>query len=542
MSAHSLPNPASIPHLRKQGDATQLIVDGEPFLIIGGELHNSSSSSLAYMEPIWERLLALHLNTVLAPVSWELVEPQEGHFDFALVDGLIHEARRHDLRLVVLWFGSWKNGMSSYTPAWVKRNHQRFPRAQIGDGQSVEIMSTLGTETRDADAKAFAALMRHLYEVDGQENTVIMVQVENEVGVLRDSRDRSPAANEAFAGPVPPELVKQLQEHKDELGVDLRQRWEANGFRTEGSWEELFGSSVETDEFFMAWHYARYIDVIVAAGKTEYPLPMFVNAWLSSLGTKGGAASGGQKPGEWPSGGPLPHTLDIWQAGAPHVDFLSPDIYQPNYEAWCQAYTRRGNPLFVPEMRPSEDGARQVFYALGAHDALGVSPFAIDSVLPSEDNPLVRSYAALRQVAPYILEHQGKNEIVGFLLSKEQPTVTRRLGGYELEITLDRGFFAPCERGCGLIIATGPAEFLGAGFGFMVRFRSLSSEQEWVGIAASDEGQYRDGTWIPGRRLNGDETNQGREWRFFDYQPYRIEMRVTTRSAGVGRCTVYRYR
>ena len=483
----------SIPHLCKQGDATQLIVDGQPFLIVGGELHNSSSSSLAYMEPIWERLVALHLNTVLAAVFWELVEPQEGKFDLTLIDGLIHEARRHDLRLVLLWFGSWKNGMSSYAPAWVKRDYARFPRAQIGDGQAVEVLSTFASEARDADARALAALMRHLRQVDGDQHTVPMVQEENKAGVLGDSRDRSPVANQAFAGPVPPALVEQLQQHRDELDPALAQRWEANGFQTEGSWETLFGKGAQTDELFMAWHYARYIDVVAAAGKAEYPLPLYVNAWLSSLDTPGGEASGGQKPGEWPSGGPLPHTLDIWQAGAPHIDFLAPDIYQPNYQAWCQAYTRRGNPLFVPEMRPTEEGARQVFYALGAHDAIGVSPFAIDSVVPAPDHPLVRSYAALRQIAPHILAHQGTDEMIGFLLDEDQPSITCELGGYELVIDLDRGFFEPCERGSGLVIALGPDEFLGAGFGFRVRFKELGSSPPQAGIAAGDEGENRDG-------------------------------------------------
>lgn len=503
------------------------------------------------MQPIWERMVALHLNTLLAPVSWELVEPQEGQFDFTVVDGLIHEARRHDLRLVLLWFGSWKNGMSSYAPAWVKHDYHRFPRVEIEDGQSVEVLSALATTTRDADAKAFATLMRHLRDVDGDkntvasENTVVMVQVENEVGVLGDSRDRSAAANTAFAAPVPAELVEQLQRHREDLGTELRQRWEANGVKTNGSWTELFGESAATDEMFMAWHYARYIDTVAAAGKAAYPLPMFANAWLSSLDA-GGAATGGQKRGEWPSGGPLPHTLDIWLAGAPHLDFLSPDIYQPNYEAWCKAYTRRGTPLFVPEMLPTEAGARQVFYALGAHDALGVSPFAIDSVQPSEDNPLARSYDVLRQIAPFILEHQGKDEMVGFLLNAEQPSVTRELGGYALEITLDQGFFKPCERGCGLIIAIGPNEFLGAGFGFKVSFKGLGDGPSTAGIAAVDEGTYQNGVWIPERRLNGDETNQGKAWRFLDYNPNTglssLNGFISSTSTGLSQCTVYRYK
>ncbi|MCL4833552.1 MAG: DUF5597 domain-containing protein [Caldilineaceae bacterium] len=534
---------ASIPYLRKQGSATQLIVDGKPFLILGGELHNSSASSLAYMQPIWKRMQALHLNTVLAVIAWEQFEPEEGVFDFTLIDGLIDEARWHDLRLVILWFGTWKNGMSSYAPGWVKRDYRRFPRVITSDGAPIEILSTLGAETQAADARAFARLMAHLWEVDGQQNTVVMVQVQNEVGVLGDSRDRSPGANAAFAGPVPAALVAQLLAHKAELGAGLLGLWEAQGFPEKGSWEEMFGSSDQTDELFMAWHYARYLDGVAAAGKAEYPLPLFANAWLSSLGdAPGGWASGGQKPGEWPSGGPLPHTLDIWLAAAPHIDFLAPDIYQPQFAAWCRQYTRRGNPLFIPEMRRTEEGARQLFYALGAHDALGVSPFGIDSAPATPENPLARSFAVLAQMAPSILEAQGKDSMIGFLLDGETPLITQKLGNYELEISLDQGFGQNAQKGNGLIIATGPDEFLGAGFGFRVRFRGLPPGPALAGIVAVDEGEFREGEWVAGRRLNGDETGRGHYWRFYDYGSNADGGRsIPHSSTGISRCAIYRY-
>ena len=532
----------SIPHLRKQENAVQLVVDGDPYLIIGGELHNSSSSNLEYMKPIWTRLKALHLNTVLAVVAWELVEPQEGTFDFALADGLIREARRNDLRLVLLWFGSWKNGMSSYAPSWVKRDYERFPRVKIDDGQTIEILSTFGDETRNADANAFAKLMEHVREIDSDKNTVIMVQVQNEVGVLGDSRDRSDAANLAFDGAVPSELMAQLAENQSELGEGLLRRWKDKGFKAGGTWKEVFGSGPETDELFMAWHYARYVNVIAAAGKAAYPLPMFVNAWLSSLGsTPGGWASGGQKPGEWPSGGPLPQTMDIWLAGAPNIDFLAPDIYQPEFEAWCRQYVRRGNPLFIPEMRGNEEGARQVFYALGEHDAMGVSPFAIDSLDPQADLPIQRSYDVLRQLAPAILDHQGQQMMIGFMLSEEQPTIVRELGGYELEITLDEGFGQAAKRGAGLIIAIGPDEFLGGGFGFRVRFKGIAPAPSFAGIVAVDEGRFKKGKWVAGRRLNGDETGRGNWWRFYDYQADDGRAFTNELATGISKCTVYRY-
>ena len=508
----------NIPQLRKQGTAMQLVVDGNPFLIIGGELHNSSSSSLEYMKPIWQRMLDLHFNTVLAGVSWELVEPEEGRFDFSLVDGLIQDARRSGLRLVFLWFGSWKNGMSSYIPVWVKKDYTRFPRVRLQERGTVEVLSTLAEANWRADAKAFAALMRHIREVDGDSRTVIMVQVENEVGVLRDSRDRSGAANAAFVGPVPKALLDYLPKNRDALVPEIRKRWETAGFKASGAWAEVFGGGPETDEIFMAWQYARYVDNVAAAGKAQYGIPMYVNTWLSGQG----------KPGEWPSGGPLPHVMDMWLAGAPHIDMLSPDIYAADFERWCQRYTQRSNPLFIPEMNRDGAGPQDVFLAFGQYSAIGTSPFAVDSMENPKDSKLARSYAVLEQIAPLILQYQGTGRMTGFLLNKEHPTVTRDLGDYQLEISLDDIFGYRADQGYGLIAAVGPNEFA-AGSGFRVSFRPKTPGAPLAAVGTVDEGIYREGKWIPGRRLNGDENDQGQRWRF-DSQRLSIE-----------RCTVYRY-
>ncbi len=508
------------PHLTREGPKTQFVVDGRPFLMIGGELHNSSSSNLVYMEPIWQRMVDLNFNTVVTPLSWELIEPAEGHFDFSLVDGLILAARRHDLRLVFLWFGSWKNGMSSYLPLWVKQDYQRFPRVKIQDGMTVEVLSTLGRASWEADARAFGALMAHIRDFDGRDHTVLMMQIENEVGVLGDSRDRSEAASQAFAGPVPQTLIDDLVAHRDELVPEVRERWESGGFKTEGSWGTVFGEGAATDEIFMAWNYARYIDHVAAVGKQQYDIPMYVNAWL------GGPPS---KPGDYPSGGPLPHVMDIWLAGAPHVDLLAPDIYAPNFADWCRRYTQRGNPLFIPEMRGDATGARNVFFAFGEHGALGTSPFAVDSIEDPATSPLSASYAVLQQMAPLILEHQGKGDMIGFLLDKDHPSVIEQLGGYELEISLDSIFSYRAEVGGGLIIALGPDEFVGAGIGYRVSFKPLTPGPALAGIGSVEEGTYRDGKWIPGRRLNGDENDQGRKWR------------AAGRGPGITRCRVYRY-
>jgi beta-galactosidase GanA len=503
---------SAAPHLEKRGAATQLIVDGKPFLMLSGELHNSSSSSLAYMKPIWPKLAAMGLNSVVTPLSWELIEPTEGSFDFTLVDGLLQQARAQHQRVVFLWLASWKNGMSSYAPVWVKRDTRRFPRV-VEHGSEVEILSPASAATRDADARAFAALMQHIKQADSQDHTVLMMQIENEVGVLGDSRDHSEAANQEFASSVPPELTRYLEAHRDALDPDLRALWEANGAKTAGAWSEVFGDSVRADEIFMAWHYARFAHAVAAKGKAAYDIPMYVNTWLAGDDTS---------PGDYPSGGPEPRVLDVWKAAGPGLDFYSPDLYDANFVGWCKRYHRDGNPLYMPETVGGAAGAANVFYALGEHAAMGFSPFAIED--QREDNgQLTASYKAIAAVAPLLLEHQSAGDVHGFVLDRGHPSVDFTLSGITLHVTLDEIFGNHAEGGFGLIMATGQdatgnAEFLGVGKGFRVSFTARSAAGPQVGIAAVDEGVFEDGKWVAGRRLNGDENDQGKGWRFSPFQ------------------------
>lgn len=514
----------SLPHLRRQGTATQLIVDGQPFLVLAGELGNSSASSLEYMRPIWPKLVKLNLNAVLAPVYWELIEPSEGSFDFSLVDGLIEEARRHKLRLVFLWFGSWKNSMSCYAPAWVKQDQRRFPRAEDRAGRGLEILSPFSQENVEADARAFAALMRHLREVDGQDHTVIMVQVENEIGMIPDSRDRSAVANKLFSQQVPAELMSYLEQHKETLHPELRAAWAANGYRARGTWEEIFGKGPLTDEIFMAWHFARYTNRVAERGKAEYPLPMFVNAALIRPG---------YVPGQYPSGGPLPHLMDIWRAGAPQIDFLAPDIYFPNFTEWVRRYHRAGNPLFIPEIGLGQLNAVQALYAFAQHDAIGFSPFGIESADEATGEALAAGYDLLRQLAPLILAHQGKGTMVGLLpenLELQRQPQQISLGGYRLNVTYERPSAERAPLSGGLAIAIGQDEFLFAGTGVTVTFEADSPGDPQVGILSVEEGKYVNGAWVAGRRLNGDQTHQGRHLRL---EPGRFSIQ---------RIKLYRYR
>ena len=514
----------SVPYLRKQGTATQLIVDGKPLLVLAGELGNSSSSSLDYMRPIWSKLAALKLNTVLVPVYWELTEPSEGKFDFTLVDGLIQEARKEKLHLVPLWFASWKNSMSCYAPAWVKTDQRRFPRSQDRSGNGMEILSPFNKENLAADSRAFAAFMHHVKEVDATEHTVIMVQVENEIGMIPDSRDRSVIANELFNQPVPNELMSYLQQHKEQLVPELRAVWATSNFPTRGSWEEIFGKGPGTDEIFMAWHFARYVNRVTEAGKAEYPLPMFLNAALIRPG---------YQPGQYPSAGPLPHLLDVWRAGAPKIDFLSPDIYFQNFAEWAKRFHRSGNPLFIPEAMPGPVDSVNALYAIGQHDAIGFSPFSIDSLDEETTRPLTETYDLLQQLSPLILEKQGNSVMAGLLPEGPEQRLPQqlKLGDYILSVTFERPTTpnATVLSG-GLVISLGPEEYLFAGTGLTVTFDTDKPGDPLVGILSVDEGQYANGEWLPGRRLNGDQTHQGRHLRL---PPGRF---------GIQRIKLYRYR
>lgn len=339
------PAAAEAPHLEKRGQATQLVVDGRPFLILGGELGNSSASSREYMRDKWPRLAAMHLNTVLTPVTWEAIEPREGQFDFAGVDGLIEDARAHQMHLVLLWFGTWKNSTSSYAPAWVKRDPARFPRTKGADGRPQEIVSAHSAAARDADARAFAALMRHVRQVDGERHTVLMAQVENEMGFL-------PFAKEGGNGP-----------------------------------------DLAADERATAMAYARYAEAVAAAGKREYPLPLYAN---------GAQGRPGVKPGDYPSGGPLAHLAKEWRQGAPSLDFIAPDIYFPNFAEIAESYVKAGNPLFVPEAnRPSDPHlVANALHSIGALAAIGVSPFDIDNASGADAARIASPGSPARSASP----------------------------------------------------------------------------------------------------------------------------------------------
>lgn len=500
----------SIPHLQKKGSTKELIVEGKPFLVLGGELGNSTASSLDYMRPFWAKFKAMNLNTILVAAYWDLIEPEEGKFNFDLLDSIINTSRENNLKVILLWFGSWKNSMSCYAPAWIKTNESRFPRAQNRNGKGLEILSAFSKNNLDADKKAFSQLMKHIKETD-QSQTVIMVQVENEIGMLTEAREYTADANKAFNNEVPKELMDYLIVNKDSIVPELKEHWAKTNFATKGNWENVFGKSLATDELFQAWYYAKYANAVAEAGKKEYRLPMYVNAALNYRNVL---------PGQYPSGGPLPHLMDIWQAAAPAIDILSPDFYNPYFKHYCDLYTRRNNTLFIPEIRFEPSDAAKVFYAIGHYQAIGFSPFSIESTEYPEEEPITKSYSILSQLSPEILKYSGTGKMEGVLLDTSNKKQEIVLGNYKLIVSHDYTLgWSPEAKNPdwpmsgAIIIQTDKNDFIIAGTGVVVTFAMNNTSNISAGILQAEEGKYVNGKWISGRRMNGDQDHQGRHIR-----------------------------
>lgn len=501
-----------LPRLEHENGRYTLMVDGRPYFPLGAQVGNSSGWP-EKLRDLWPKAEALHLNTLEVPVYWEQMEPHEGVFDDTVVEDVVQQARAHHVRLVLLWFGTWKNGKMHYVPDWVKQDTQRFPRMLTRSGQKIDVLSANSEANLQADQKGFVHLMGVLKRIDGDQHTVIMVQVENESGALGSVRDFSPEAQKQFEGAVPEALVKALG-------------------KKPGTWTQVFGN--DADETFQAWSVARYINQIAAAGKQEMALPMYVNNWLKS--PRGYPVL--TIPGEdYPSGGPTSNMLPVWKAAAPAIDVLAPDIYVPNTERYrdvMEQFKRADNPLFIPETHgfghfPGGHGAaRNLFLAIGA-GTIGFAPFGLDNFAPvsADGKPdyeqvgLEQNYELLAPIAEELaaLQFAGKVKTAAEEPGLEQIELT--FGRWSALVSFPPAYTASADTG-GLsptaalhmgrvmVAQIGPDDFLVAGIDARVNFRlTPPAGDRQAQLLTVEQGSYEGTTWKRSRLWNGDETDAG---------------------------------
>lgn len=469
------------------GEAQTFTIDGRETLLRCGEVSNSAATSVADIHQMFRRVRHVGLNTLIVPVAWEQLEPKEGRYDFTLTDSIIVEARREHLKVILLWFGAWKNSMSCYAPMWVKRDVRRFPRAMTADGERLEIATAFSKDVLAADMQAFCKLMQHLKAVDSEEKTVLMVQVENEIGMLTSPRDHCALAEQTYKNP-PKKWLKALGSTK------------------------LDGSEA-SDEAFQACAYASYVEELARAGKAIYDIPMFVNAALNSRG---------RRPGQYPSAGPLAHLFPIWKALAPSIDLLAPDIYDEPFKEWAGQYKTKDNAFFTPETGLNENSGVRALWTFGELQALGYSVFDIDHAKGRSWRNLKGAYQLVEELTPLLVKARGKQRTYGLLLSKTEPERVIHEGKDSLVCRhYDTLSWGPHRKddvwheGGGLVLPLGKGEYLIAGNGLVVTFgkgRHIGTVDE---VTVTKEGSLQ---FV--RRDNGDQSHQGRhaaiacgEWR-----------------------------
>jgi hypothetical protein len=486
-----------MPRLAKENGAFQFLVDDRPFLILGIQTGNSSGFP-GELERTWPLARRIHANTVEIPIQWQTVEPVEGKFDFSAVDGLVEGARRNELRLILAWFGGFKNAAMHFAPAWVKQDLKRFPRMIDPSGSPIRTLATHADATVEADARAFAAFMRHLKLIDGDRHTVIAVQVENEAGVLGTDRDRSESANRLFAQPAPREVIAAFKANKT------------------GTWSEVFGA--HANETFAAYYQARYLQRVAEAGRKEFGLPLFLNVWTD-------IQDGFYEPGNsHPSGGPTTRMLPLYKAVVPAIDWISPDIYKRNYVQYVEEaapYARPDNPLLIPETGRDLVYCKNMFYALGDLKGIGVSVFGVEGTSPTAtDVPeslqdLAATYRVLSRSAPLLAAAKKYGQLRTAVEQDGAATLVLDFGDYEAMVQFGRMNYGyggaraagtTGKTGRVLIGQTGPEEFVVAGFDSTVSFRprygSAAPRADFIG---AEEGYYEGATWKRLRELSGDE-------------------------------------
>jgi len=493
---------SQVPKIIEKDGRHALLVDGKPFFILGGQAHNSSGWP-AMMPDLYLAVDAMHLNTLEVPIYWEQIEPHPGKFDFSIVDTLLAKARAHKVHLVLLWFATWKNGSNHYMPAWMKADPAKYPNVTGNKGQYIDSPSPHYEATLDADIKAFINVMRHLKKADAQ-HTVIMVQVENEAGTWDSIRDYSPIAQRLFEGAVPPELLK--PGILKSLNVPQV---------TSGNWKHVFGD--RADEYFHAWSIARFVGQVAAAGKAEYPLPIYVNAALRD-------PFGNPPANYYESGGPTDNVIPIWKAAAPAIDLLAPDIYLTGSEKILKVidlYNRPDNTLFVPEIALNPDNSKYL-YEVVARGGIGFSPFGIDDNLVKGNtaettarlSAFSQEYIALAPMMRELGQWSFEGKISAAVEHDDHAEQTINLGKWQATVSFggkgNNEQVNDRTNGKIMIVQLDENKFILIGTHCHITFKPIGNNagRAWQYLKV-EEGVYKKGVFNPLRILNGDETDFG---------------------------------
>ena len=515
LPAQSSPHSPSLPHIVEKDGRYALFVDGAPYLMLGAQVNNSSAWP-ASMAQVWPTVERMGINTLEAPIYWEQFEPQRGHFDPSVLHTLLAQARQHHVHLVLLWFGTWKNGSDHYTPPFFKLNEAEVPHVVDAQGRKIDSPAAYSQFGLDADRAAFTELMRELKAADPQ-HTVLMVQVENEAGTWGSVRDFSPAAQKLFNSPVPQTLLSAL--HKQP-----------------GTWPEVFGK--DADEFFQGYEIAHYINQVAEAGKAVYPLPLYINV---------ATRDPFHHPlGSYESGNATDNLIPLWKATATAIDVFGPDLYTPDYAVYTtllDTYHRPDNPMFVPETGNAAVYARYLFAALG-HQAIGWSPFGMDSTGYANaplgaariDDALVDTFALGYHIFGPMqdviarLNFEGKLQAVS-----EDPGVhsqTLDFGAWKATVAYGLGQFGsgqpppgnnPVDGGA-MVAQLGPNEFLITGVHCRVDLAPTGAGLQKMFVKV-EEGYYKAGVWHALRIWNGDQTDYGLN---FTHLPQVLRVTVAT--------------
>ncbi|HHX11652.1 MAG TPA: DUF5597 domain-containing protein [Clostridiales bacterium] len=505
--------------------------NGQAMLLLGLQAHNSSTGT----DMIKKTIHAISLyggNLLEAAIYWNSVEANKDEYDMTSVKELIDEAREANLKLIILWFATSKNGHPTYAPEYIKLNPDVYHIALGPDKAPVPSLSPHCEATLHRDKKAFVEMMSFIKKYDQKKKTVIAVQIENEMGYANTDRDYSIKAEEDYIKPLNEEVRKIVLEDTGLEDMD-------QSTFDKSTWRGCFGRHAH--EAFSAWYHAIYINEIAKAGKEVYDLPLITNVMIGEQGYEeaGRCYNGGAAVGR---------VLDIWKLGAPYLDMICPDIYNQDkeeFERICSRYARKDNALFIPEAPiAGEATAMNALIAIAKYNAVGFSCFGAESALHNDGTllesarPVAITMKAIASLSPLLIKYRNTGAVHCFVQGEFKNQMHLKLPKYHvvahfvrnegrrqsygstINMRAEENLWNLNERGRALLIQTAEDEFYASGagvaFDFIRRpdpmddnpYIHISSRQSGqLNFLSVEEGHFTEDGWVTDYVRNGDEAN-----------------------------------